>query len=74
MVTDGILLQPEKEIEVFGSLLHVKEILLKVFETERGQVFAIEDVIETHLEYWRDTAGAHFSDGWGRVAQPIWEC
>jgi len=56
MVTGRVLLQPENEIEVFWSLLHVKEILLKVFETEGGKVFAVEDVVETDLEHRRQAA------------------
>jgi len=52
MVTSGILLQPEHEVEIFRGLLDIEEIFFKILETEGRKVFPLKHIVETNVQQW----------------------
>ena len=73
VVTGGVILEPEDEVEVFGGALDVEEIFFQVLEANWRQVATSEDVVQADIEDRGDAARADLAYGrWG-IAKAILE-
>lgn len=54
--------QPKNEIKILDGLLYVKQPFFEILEGERGEVFSVEDVLESDVEYWSEAKRADLPD------------
>lgn len=57
----GVLLNPEVEVEVLGTLFLEREVIFEISQRERGRVATLQDVIERDLAQF-DTSAANLSE------------